>query len=57
MIKTLFFSPPGQQEQGLAAPVAERGHEGREKRQTLEDLFRPPIELMHKGTFHTVSHT
>ena len=25
------------------------------KRKTLEELFRPPIDLMHKGSFKTVS--
>ena len=25
------------------------------KVRTLEDLFRPPVDLMHKGTFNTVS--
>lgn len=25
------------------------------KRKTLEDLFRPPIDLIHKGSFHSVS--
>ena len=28
-----------------------------EKRRTLEDLFRPPIELMEKGTFEMVIRT
>lgn len=27
------------------------------KLSTLADLFRPPIELMHKGSFETVSHS
>ena len=26
------------------------------KRKTLEDLFRPPIDLMFKGSFHSVSY-
>ena len=25
------------------------------KRRTLQDLFRPPIDLLHKGTFQSVS--
>lgn len=25
------------------------------KKKTLHDLFRPPIDLLHKGTFETVS--
>ena len=25
------------------------------KKKTLQDLFRPPIDLLHKGTFETVS--
>ena len=27
------------------------------KKKTLHDLFRPPIDLLHKGTFETVSLT
>ncbi|XP_031548751.1 UBX domain-containing protein 7-like isoform X2 [Actinia tenebrosa] len=29
------------------------GEAGASKRKTLEDLFRPPIDLLHKGTFET----
>ena len=25
------------------------------KKRTLEDLFRPPLDIMHKGTLNTVS--
>jgi len=25
------------------------------KRRTLEDLFRPPLDLLHKGSFKSVS--
>lgn len=31
------------------------GEAGASKRKTLEDLFRPPIDLLHKGTFETVN--
>jgi hypothetical protein len=32
---------------------------GAQKKRTLEDLFRPPIDLIHKGSFESVglSHT
>ena len=29
------------------------GHSSRQR--TLEDLFRPPIDLLHRGSFHSVS--
>lgn len=31
------------------------GNAGKGKRKTLKDLFKPPLDIMHKGTFETVS--
>ena len=32
------------------------GNTGKGKRRkTLKDLFKPPLDIMHKGTFETVS--
>lgn len=57
-----FLAFPGQQaEQEAAASAfasestALPGTAGI-KRRTLEDLFRPPIDLLHKGSFESVSH-
>ena len=38
----------GQQEAGENQSIP------RGKKKTLHDLFRPPIDLLHKGTFDTV---
>ena len=40
----------GQQSQGLNGTGS-----AAEKRKTLEDLFRPPIDVLHKGSFHSVN--
>ncbi|ELT92791.1 hypothetical protein CAPTEDRAFT_20428 [Capitella teleta] len=46
-----------QAEMQAAAAVGGTGGDppfsGTQKRRTLEDLFRPPIDLLHKGTFET----
>lgn len=47
---TLLCVPPVRQEQELR-----NGSTVDKKLSTLADLFRPPIELMHKGSFETVS--
>ena len=44
-----FFQTIGEQEQQLC------GNVGKGKRKTLKDLFKPPLDIMHKGTFDTVS--
>jgi len=31
------------------------GRAGTSKHRTLEDLFRPPLDLLHKGSFKSVS--
>jgi hypothetical protein len=31
------------------------GETGATKRRTLQELFRPPIDVLHKGTFETVT--
>lgn len=45
-----FEAETRRQEQELLNPSS---LSSRQRRQTLEDLFRPPIDLMHKGTFDT----
>ena len=47
-VKPLFYYS-GQQETGDNQSLP------RGKKKTLHDLFRPPIDLLHKGTFDTVS--
>lgn len=48
-LKVLTYFITGEQEQQL------RGKVGKVKRKTLKDLFKPPLDIMHKGTFETVS--
>jgi len=42
----------------MLGQAEERAHQGlavsSHKKETLEDLFRPPIDLMYKGSFHGV---
>ncbi|CAB4037007.1 UBX domain-containing 7-like, partial [Paramuricea clavata] len=42
-----FQAEAREQEQQL------RGKVGKAKRKTLKDLFKPPLDIMHKGTFET----
>ena len=46
---------------GLLSGIQDEGEAGSSgtaanKRRTLQDLFRPPIDLIHKGTFHSVKY-
>ncbi len=46
----------GQQEEARTQDPNEPSSAASRKRKTLEELFRPPLDLMHKGSFNTVSH-
>ena len=52
----IFISDcPGHQEQARREGGASGNlNSSQRKKRTLEELFRPPIELMHKGSFNTV---